>query len=166
MRRSSLSLAAVVLTAILASTGYVSAPPAAAASKATKLERKLKQTRSTLKRVTRERNRARLSYRRASTKYNTARATLGLRDNTVKSLTSQVSTLTTQTNTLQAENNGLRGSVPEQVAAVARRDNISELFNIVILPAYREWRCGGSLAYYSSFYSVDFDRRDSSGVCY
>jgi hypothetical protein len=35
-----------------------------------------------------------------------------------------------------------------------------------MLPAYRNWACGGSLFYGQTFWSVHFYRRDTDGSCY
>jgi regulator of replication initiation timing len=67
---------------------------------------------------------------------------------------------------LVAENTGLKGNLPAQVAAVAKSDNIADLFNLVINPAFAAWACSGSKFIGQTFWSVDFNRRASDGSCF
>jgi outer membrane murein-binding lipoprotein Lpp len=91
----------------------------------------------------------------------------------VRSLKAQLKTAKRQRDTYRTklaaanqENAGLKGSVPDQVRAIAREDNIDQLFNLVIVPAHDVWPCGSTLFYGETFYSADFDRHTSDGGCY
>jgi septal ring factor EnvC (AmiA/AmiB activator) len=91
----------------------------------------------------------------------------------VKSLKAQLKTAKRQRDTYKArlatanqENQDLKGGVPDQVRAIAREDDIAQLFNLVIVPAHDVWPCGGSLFYGETFDSADFDKHTSDGGCY
>ena len=71
-----------------------------------------------------------------------------------------------QRDAAQAENQQLKGELPARVAAVAREDNLRQLFDLVIIPAHDNWSCRGSMFFGETFWSVDFDRRTSRGDCY
>jgi hypothetical protein len=67
---------------------------------------------------------------------------------------------------LTSENTQLKGELPDRVRAVAREDNIDQLFQLVIVPAHDVWPCGGTLFYGETFYGADFDKHTSDGGCY
>lgn len=99
---------------------------------------------------------------------------------TVGTLTNQVATLTAERDSARgerdvaraeaaqvaAENTQLRGELPERVAAIAKADNAQQLQQLVLVPAYNNWACRGSIYYGETFFSFDFDRRTSNGSCY
>ena len=149
------AIVAVLAAALLAvPTTAPAAPSRAALAKSVK---KLKRERTNLRRAVRR--------EKASAKKWKARA--GDRLTTITGLTGQVGQLQGTISALTTANNQLKGTLPSKVAAVAREDNIEQLFNLVIRPAFVNWPCQGSIAYYGSFYDVSFDRRDpSDGACY
>lgn len=67
---------------------------------------------------------------------------------------------------LETEVQQLKGPVPDQVAAISREGNSKQLQELVLLPAYNNWACRGSIYYGETFFSFDFDRRASDGECY
>lgn len=102
-----------------------------------------------------------------------ARVTISTLNGRVSSLQTELAaaqgsaaTAVQQRDTVAAENAQLRGAVPAQVAAIAATGNASQLQSLVLLPAYNAWACRGSIFYGETFFSFDFDRRDSDGTCY
>jgi outer membrane murein-binding lipoprotein Lpp len=84
----------------------------------------------------------------------------------VKTLTRQRDSARTKLAAANQENADLKGGVPDQVRAIAREDDIAQLFNLVIVPAHDVWPCGGSIFMGETFWSADFDRHTSDGGCY
>lgn len=135
----------IIVTAVLAAALLVPAAPAVAAPSRTTLAKQVKK-------LKRERTKLRRTVRRERRSARTWKARAGDR--------------LTRLNSAYGQIGALKGPLPGQVAAIAREDNIEQLFNLVIRPAFTNWPCGGDISYYESFYSLSFDRRFSDGTCF
>lgn len=147
-------LAATLTATLIAITGTASvAPPPTADASTASLKRQIRKLRHD-NTVLRERNA-------------TACAVIDWSDrcNVTSAMRHQLATNTTlrgDNTRLALENIALRGEIPARVESVAQAGNITDLFNLVILPARRAWKCGGTIFYGQTFWSVDFNRQ---GYC-
>jgi septal ring factor EnvC (AmiA/AmiB activator) len=85
---------------------------------------------------------------------------------TINGLNAKVSGLGGALGTLTAENTALRGTLSQGVAAIARSDNMVDLRDLVLQPAYENWVCAGSFSFSTYGMSYTFDGRyTSDGTC-
>jgi septal ring factor EnvC (AmiA/AmiB activator) len=155
---------AVVLSALLC-------VPAASAS--TKLERSQTRQIKTLKRhVKTLKGQIASVKRQLSTTKTGLETTIGGLNGQLGALTGQVGALTGTVGardatiaSLAAENAGLRGSLSEGIAAIARRNNVNDLASLVLEPALNNWICGGSKTVASYVVSFSFDGHYDDGSC-
>lgn len=167
------ALAAAAGMVVLAS---MTAAPASARSPEKTIEHlrhELRTATHDAKRYRHQRDTARRHAKTYRRQRDTARRTVGRQDRTITALRGELRTTSDKLATadgqigpLQSENASLRAGLPSSVVAIAKTGNITDLFNLVILPAHRAWACGGFTFFGASFYEVDFDRLDSQGFCY
>ena len=86
---------------------------------------------------------------------------------TINGLNAKVGGLGGALGTLTAENVALRGTLSLGVAGIARRDNMADLRDLVLQPAYDNWVCTGSFSFATYGMSYSFDGRTTyDGTCF
>lgn len=78
----------------------------------------------------------------------------------------QMAALVAERDSLVGQVTALRGTVPQQVAAVAAGGVPGDLQTLVLNPARAAWACGGTVFLGQTFFSYDFDNRAPDGSCF